>query len=159
MALNKNETRDLYRKLAKRYDLLVQILRLFGLKLEQCRQDTIRALALKPGDSVVELGCGTGLNFAHVQQAVGSEGKIIGVDLTGAMLDVARERIAREGWSNIELVQADLAEWQFPIGVTGVYSTLALTLVPDYDMIIKRASHALKPEGRLAVLDMKKPVG
>jgi demethylmenaquinone methyltransferase/2-methoxy-6-polyprenyl-1,4-benzoquinol methylase len=159
MALNKIETRDLYRKRAKRYDLAVQIYRLFGFKLEQYRQDTIAALTLKPGDSVVELGCGTGLNFVYVQRAIGSEGKIIGVDLTDAMLDVARERVAREGWTNVELVQADLAEWKFPVGVSGVYSTLALTLVPEYDMIIERASRALKPEGRLAVLDMKEPAG
>jgi demethylmenaquinone methyltransferase/2-methoxy-6-polyprenyl-1,4-benzoquinol methylase len=88
---------------------------------------------------------------------IGLEGKIIGVDLTDAMLDVARERVAREGWTNVELVQADLAEWRFPVGISGVYSTLALTLVPEYDMIIERASRALKPEGRLAVLDMKEP--
>lgn len=159
MALNKIETRDLYRRRAKRYDLAVQIYQLFGFRLEQHRQDTVAAVALKPRDSVVELGCGTGLSFASVQRAIGSKGKLIGVDLTDAMLDVARERVAREGWTNVELIQADLAEWQFPIGVSGGNSTLALTLVPEYDAIIERASRALKPEGRLAVLDMKEPAG
>lgn len=159
MALNKNEVRDLYRKRAKRYDLSAQIYLLFGFNVKQYRQDTISALALKPGDSVVELGCGTGLNFAYVQRAIGPRGKIIGVDLTDAMLDVARDRVARESWANVELVQADLAEWQFPLGVSGVYSTFALTIVPEYDMIIERAARALKPEGRLAVFDFKEPVG
>jgi len=159
MALTKDETRDLYRRRAKRYDRSVKIYRLLGFALERYRQDTISALALRAGDVVVELGCGTGLNFGHVQKAIGQEGKIIGVDLTDAMLDGARDRVAREGWTNVELVQADLAEWQFPPGVSGVYSTLALTLVPEYDTIIERACRALSPEGRLAVLDMKEPSG
>ena len=159
MVLSKNETRDLYRKRAGRYDLWVKIYPLFGFNVNQYRQDTISALALRPGDTVVELGCGTGLNFVYVQQAIGPTGKIIGVDLTDSMLDVARDRISKEGWTNVELVQADLAEWKFPVGVSGVFSTLAITLVPEYDMVIERASRALKPEGRLAILDMKEPKG
>jgi ubiquinone/menaquinone biosynthesis C-methylase UbiE len=159
VALSKKETRDLYRKRAKRYDLLVQIYPMFGFNVKQYRKDTVSALALRPGDFVVELGCGTGLNFAYVQRVIGPRGKIIGVDLADAMLDIARDRVAGERWSNVELVQADLGEWQVPRGVSGVYSTFALTLVPEYDMIIERASHALKPAGRLAVLDMKEPAG
>lgn len=159
MPLSKDETRDLYRRRAKRYDLSVQIYRLFGFDLERYRQDTITALALCPGDVVVELGCGTGLNFAYVQQEIGPQGKIIGVDLTDAMLDVARDRVTRERWTNVELVQADLAGWQFPDGISGVYSTLALTLVPEYDTIIERASRAMRAGRRLAVLDMKEPEG
>jgi len=159
MALTKEETRDLYRRRAGRYGRSVQIYRLFGFDLERYRRDAISTLALCPGDVVVELGCGTGLNFGHVQKAIGPEGKIIGVDLTDAMLDEARNRVAREHWTNVELVHADLSEWQFPSGVSGVYSTLALTLVPEYDTIIERASRALRPEGRLAILDMREPSG
>ena len=159
MTFSKDETRDLYRRRAKRYDLSVQIYRLFGFDVERYRQDTITALALCPGDVVVELGCGTGLNFAYVQQEIGPQGKIIGVDLTDAMLDVARDRVTRERWTNVELVQADLAGWQFPDGISGVYSTLALTLVPEYDTIIERASRAMRAGRRLAVLDMKEPEG
>ncbi|MCK4900083.1 MAG: methyltransferase domain-containing protein [Anaerolineales bacterium] len=159
MPLSKGETRELYRRRAKRYDLSVQIYRLLGFDVERYRQDTITALALCPGDVVVELGCGTGLNFAYVQQEIGPQGKIIGVDLTDAMLDVARDRVTRERWTNVELVQADLAGWQFPDGISGVYSTLALTLVPEYDTIIERASRAMRAGRRLAVLDMKEPEG
>lgn len=159
MVLSKNETRDLYRKRAKQYDLWVQVYPLFGVDMNRYRRETISALALKSGDTVVELGCGTGLNFVYLQQAVGSMGKIIGVDLTDSMLDVARDRIAKERWKNIELVHSDLSEWKFPASVSAVFSTLALTLVPEYDRIIERASCALQPEGRLAVLDLKVPVG
>jgi ubiquinone/menaquinone biosynthesis C-methylase UbiE len=157
LMLSKDETRELYRRRAKRYDLLSQLYRLSGFNINRYRQDTISALGLCPGDQVVELGCGTGLNFEYVQRIIGPEGSIVAVDLTDAMLDVARCRVAREHWTNVEIVQADLAEWQFPVGVSAVYSTLAITLVPEYDEIIKRASRALRPGGSLAVLDMKEP--
>jgi demethylmenaquinone methyltransferase/2-methoxy-6-polyprenyl-1,4-benzoquinol methylase len=159
MTLSKNETRDLYRRRARRYDLAVRIYPLFGFDLNRYRRDTVAALALRPGDTAVELGCGTGLNFEVVQAAIGPAGKLIGVDLTDAMLAVARERVRKAGWTNVELVQADLAEWPFPAGVGGVYSTLALTLVPEYDAVIARAARALRPEGRLAVFDMREPAG
>ncbi|MEP7187692.1 MAG: methyltransferase domain-containing protein [Roseiflexaceae bacterium] len=131
---------------------------LVGFDMERYRQDTIAALGLSRGDTVVELGCGTGLNFGYVQRAIGPEGTIIGVDLTDSMLDVARTRVAREGWANVELIQADVAQWQYRSEIAGVYSTLALTLVAEYDMVIQRASQALKPGGRFAILDMKEPI-
>lgn len=159
MALSKTETRDLYRKRAKRYDLTVLVYRLFGFRLRRYRQDTVSALALKPGDTVVELGCGTGLNFEYVQRAIGPTGRLIAVDLTDAMLELARARAAKEGWSNVEFVQADMAEWRPPTGIHAAYSTLALTLVPEYDRIVQRASEALAPGGKFAVLDMKDPEG
>ncbi|WP_299069599.1 methyltransferase domain-containing protein, partial [Accumulibacter sp.] len=92
--LNKDETRNLYRRRAKRYDLSIQLYRLFGFEMDRYRQDAISALGLAPGDQVVELGCGTGLNFEYVQRIIGPEGKIVAVDLTDAMLDVARCRVA-----------------------------------------------------------------
>ena len=157
MALNKFEIRNLYRKRASRYDLSVQIYRLIGFDMRRYRHDTITSLELGSGDLVVELGCGTGLNFENVQRRIGPKGKIIGVDLTDSMLDVARTRVVHEGWANVELVQADVAEWDMPQDVDGMFSTLALTLVPEYDYVIEKASRALSKGGRLAVFDMKEP--
>ena len=106
---------------------------------------------------MVELGCGSGLNFDHVERRIGPQGRLIGVDLTDAMLQVARKRVAREGWPNVELVQMDIARWLIPDGVDAIFSTFALTLVPEYDQVIRRASQALRHGGRMAVLDMKAP--
>lgn len=159
LALTRIQTRDLYRRRARRYDATVRLLRLLGIDLERYRCDTMAALDLKPGDVVVELGCGTGLNFAHVQRKIGPTGRLIGVDLTDAMLQVAAQRISHAGWRNVELVQADLAEWFMPDGVDAAFSTLALTLVPEYDHVIRQASRALRPGGKMAVLDMKDPQG
>src|SRR5215467_6410267 len=98
----------LYQKQAKDYDKS-------GIhELEPWRKEAVKRLHLKPGDLVVDIGCGTGLNFALLQEAVGETGRIIGVDLTDAMLEQARLRIAREGWKNVELVQADASSYAFP---------------------------------------------
>lgn len=158
MALSKDETRDLYRKRAKRYDWSVLIFRLFGFNLDLYRRTTIESLALDPGDTVVEIGCGTGLNFEYVQSRIGPDGVLIGVDLTDAMLRVASERVARRGWTNVELVQSDVAGWRMPNGVDAFYSTLALTLVPEYDQVIRNAARALRLRGRVAVFDLKQPM-
>jgi demethylmenaquinone methyltransferase/2-methoxy-6-polyprenyl-1,4-benzoquinol methylase len=157
MTLNKNETRDLYRRRAAGYDLAVWIYRLFGFRIRHYRRVTVASLALKPGDTVVEIGCGTGLNFRYLQEAVGGEGKVIGVDLTDAMLEIARERIHREGWTDIDLVQSDAAQYEFPQGVSGIFSTLAITLIPEYDAVIQNGAQALRSGGRFAVFDMKQP--
>lgn len=157
MTLNKQEMDALYRKRAARYDLAIWIYQLFGFRMDWYRQLSVDALQLRPGDAVIELGCGTGLNFPLLRRAVGAEGRIIGVDLTDAMLDKARSRVRRADWHNVDLVQADVSAYAFPAGVAGVLSTFAITLVPEYDEVICAASRALKRGGRLAVFDLKKP--
>ena len=62
---------------------------MIGFRLYHYRKLTIEFLDLKRGDTVVELGCGTGLNFPLLQQRIGDEGKIIGVDITDKMLENA----------------------------------------------------------------------
>ena len=159
MTLNTTETINLYRKRAQRYDVAILVYRLAGFHIDQYRRDTITALALQPGDTVVELGCGTGLNFPLIEDAIGPQGRLIGVDLTDAMLAQAQKRVQAAGWQNVELVQTDLAHFDFPDDVAGILSTLAITLVPAYDEVIRTGAAALKPGGRLAVMDFKRPDG
>jgi SAM-dependent methyltransferase len=71
------------------------------------RARAVAALDLSPGDTVVEMGCGTGANLPHLRRAVGPGGHVVGIDLTGPLLARARERIAREGWANVHVVQGD----------------------------------------------------
>lgn len=105
----------------------------------------------------VDIGCETGLNFALLQEAIGPEGRIIGVDLTGAMLEQARLRVAAHGWKNVELVQADATHYQFPTRVDGTLSTFALTFVPDGARVIQNGCRVLAPGRRWVVLDMAWP--
>jgi ubiquinone/menaquinone biosynthesis C-methylase UbiE len=138
----------LYQKQAKDYDQR-------GIHgLDAFRREAVRRLYLKRGDLVVDLGCGTGLNFPWLQQVVGPQGRIIGVDLTDAMLEQARRRVATAGWKNVELVQADAASYAFPAQVNGILSTFALTFLPQAQLVIQNGCRALAPLGRWVVLDM-----
>ncbi len=157
MSADKGALRDLYRQRAPHYDHAVAAYRLLGLRERRYRRDTVESLSLKPGDTVVDLACGTGLNFPLLEEAVRREGRIIGVDLSDAMLEKARDRVVAAGWGNIELVQADIAEYVFPCQVAGILSTFAMCLLPEFDDTIHRAASALGPGGRLAILDIKSP--
>lgn len=157
MALSKETIRNLYRERAKRYDITANLYYLLGFRVAKYRKMAVSELRLKPGDTAVEIGCGTGLNFRYVRQCIGDAGQLIALDLTDAMLEQARARVQRHGWQNIRLAQTDAAEYSFPADVSGVLSTFALTLVPEYQTVIERASHALVKGGRFVVLDLKRP--
>lgn len=157
MALNNREIIAIYTKRAKRYDFTAQLYYLLGFREWAYREKAVKALAAKRGDTVVEIGCGTGLNFGLIQNEIGREGKIIGVDLTDAMLAGAQERVRRNGWSNVELRQSDAATFQFPQTVDGIISTFALTHVAAFEEVIRAGSEALKPGRRFVILDFKLP--
>lgn len=157
MALTKDSLQDLYRKRAGAYDFSANLYYLIGFRETRYRKQAITELKLGSGNTVVEVGCGTGLNFKYLQRALGESGRLIGVDLTDAMLDQARDRIDKNGWQNVELVRCDAADYAFPKNINGVISSFALTLVPEFEAILERASQALDPGGRLVILDLKLP--
>ena len=142
-----------YDRAVRRFDVFAR----FGFSISGWRRAAISALGLKPGDTVVDVGCGTGLNFPLLNQTVSSHGRIIGVDLSDAMLTQARQVVAANQWANVQLVCADAAQFEFPSHVDAVLSTYALTLVPDCGLIVSNACEALAPGGRIAVLDMAWP--
>ncbi|MBN2083904.1 MAG: class I SAM-dependent methyltransferase [Anaerolineales bacterium] len=154
---SKQEILDFFRDQACRYDRGVWAYRLMGIDEGRFRRETVRALALARGDTVIDLACGTGLNFPLLQKAVGASGKIIGVDLSPEMLGRARRRVETAGWRNVELVEADLNAYDFPAGTAGMLSTFSMYLVPDPEDVIRRGAAALRPGGRLAILDAKYP--
>jgi ubiquinone/menaquinone biosynthesis C-methylase UbiE len=157
MADPKQEVLDYFRNQAGRYDWGVWAYRLMGIDEGRYRRNTVRALALSPGDTVIDLACGTGLNFPLLQKAVGASGKIIGVDISPEMLEQARRRVEKKGWRNVELAEADLEAYAFPPGTAGMLSTFSMYLVPDSETVIRRGAAALRPGGRLAILDAKLP--
>lgn len=157
MALTKTQLRDLYRTRAANYDFTANLYYLIGFREVKYRKQAVSALGLTPGDTVIEIGCGTGLNFPYLLEAIGETGRLIGVDLTDAMLEKAREKIHCNGWQNVELVETDAARYEFPDGIQGILSTFALTLVPEYEQVINHAAHALASGGRLVIADFKKP--
>jgi demethylmenaquinone methyltransferase/2-methoxy-6-polyprenyl-1,4-benzoquinol methylase len=148
---------ETYRRSAKHYDMTSRLYPVPGYPQRAQRLRAVQALGLRPGDTVVDIACGTGLNFALLEQAIGPGGRIVGVDLTDAMLAQAQQRIETNGWSNVSLVQADAAAFDFPTEVDAILSTYALSQVPECGDVIAHGAAALSRGGRWVVLDLKLP--
>jgi ubiquinone/menaquinone biosynthesis C-methylase UbiE len=146
-----------YRKKAKHYDITSRLYPAPGYPQRTQRLRAIQALDLHPGDHVIDIACGTGLNFPLIEQAIGPDGRITGVDLTDAMLTQAHHRINTNGWNNINLVQSDAATFDFPTDTDAILSTYALTQVPGCAEVITHGAAALRAGRRCAVLDLKIP--
>ena len=146
-----------YRKKAKHYDTTSRLYPVPGYPQKAQRVRAVQALRLRPGDRVVDVACGTGLNFSPIERAIGPEGRIVGVDLTDAMLAQAQHRIETNGWRNVSLVQADAADFDFPTKVDGIVSTYALSHVSECGDVIAHGADALSRRGRWVVLDLKAP--
>ncbi len=144
---------ETYRKRARHYDISSH----FYSPQWAYRRRAIQALGLRPGDGVVEIACGTGFNFSLIEQEIGPEGRIVGVDLTDAMLAQAQHRIEANGWRNVSLVQADAAEFEFPTGVDAILATYPHALLPKSGQVIANGAAALSAGGRWVVLDLKIP--
>lgn len=123
----------------------------------------VKLLDLQPGDTVLDVGCGTGLNFAHLVDAVGATGRVVGVDRSPDMLRVARRRIARRGWESVSVVQVDATEFTLAdLGgrrVDAALSTYAMSVIDDAAAAWARIRAVLKPNGRVCIVDMQEPTG
>jgi SAM-dependent methyltransferase len=73
---------------------------------EPLRREAIDALALRPGEVVIDVGCGTGLSLPALHQAVAGRGQVIGIEQSPEMIDLARQRVAANGWRRVRLVEA-----------------------------------------------------
>jgi len=143
-----------YQNWAKVYEWLTPIY-LLGNE-NRLRTETIDSLHLLPGQTVLDIACGTGRNFPLILERIGPAGKLIGVDYTAAMLDRARERIEREGWQNVELIQGDAALIDLKRKFDAALCTLAIGVIPDYRGALGRMVAHVKPGGWLAIGDAKR---
>ena len=148
---------ETYRKKAKHYDITSRLYPVPGYPQRTQRLRVVQALGLRTGGTVIDMACGTGLNFPLLQKAVGPGGRIVGVDLPDAMLARAQDQIKANGWSNVSLVQADAAGFDFPAEVDAILSTYALTQVPECAEVIAHGAAALSAGGRWVVPDLKVP--
>ena len=157
MRLSLQEIRQVYDLHAIHYDLALKLYRLIGLNAAAYRARAVELLQFSHGDSVVDLGCGTGLSFPLLLDKIGPEGRLIGVDLSDEMLTRAARRAEDSGWDNVELVNEDIATFEYPHPLSGIIAVGSFGYITDLEAVIEKAARALTPDGRMVILDGKLP--
>jgi phosphatidylethanolamine/phosphatidyl-N-methylethanolamine N-methyltransferase len=133
-----------YENIAWGYDLV------FGPILHPGRLDAIRRMGIKPGDRVLEVGVGTGLN-ANLYPP---DCAVTGIDLSSSMLEKARERVSRKGVRNVRLLQMDAANLKFADDSFDiVYAPYVISVVPDPVAVTREMRRVCRPGGRIAIVN------
>jgi len=123
------------------------------------RVRAIELLDLAPGATVLDIGCGTGLNHPLLAERIGPTGRIVGVDASESMLAQAARRTCVAG---IELVQADVADLGAVLAghrFDAVIATYALSIIEDWRSAWEQSMELLAPGGRAAIVDLAMPTG
>jgi phosphatidylethanolamine/phosphatidyl-N-methylethanolamine N-methyltransferase len=133
-----------YEKLSKVYDLI------FGPTLHPGRLVAIERMGIQPGDRILEVGVGTGINTSLYPRNC----HMTGVDLSSSMLEKARERVAREGLRNVRLLDMDAQNLTFADGSFDiVYAPYLVSVVPDPVQVAREMRRVCKPGGKIIVLN------
>ena len=118
-------------------------------------------LKLQTGDAVLDVGCGRGELLRLLREAVGTKGRVVGVDYSPGMVQRARARVDHEGWRNVEVYRADASQPAFgdPAingqGFDAAISTFAISAMPNVEAAVHNVHAVLRPGGRFFVLDVR----
>lgn len=116
----------------------------------------VTALALEPGETVLDFGCGAGGAFPALRHAVGSRGHVVGLDYSPRMLALAGAVVAEHHWDNVEVRRGDASSTVLEPGrYDAAVAGYALSAVPDLGTAVQHLHAAIRPGGRVFVGDMQ----
>jgi phosphatidylethanolamine/phosphatidyl-N-methylethanolamine N-methyltransferase len=143
-AVENDFVEGVYDKLAKVYDLT------FGPTLHPGRLQAIQRMDIQPGERVLEVGVGTGINLSLYPKNC----SVTGIDFSGSMLEKARERVSRKGLRNIRLLQMDAGDLKFADDSFDiVYAPYLISVVPDPVKVAREMRRVCRPGGRIIFLN------
>lgn len=143
-AVENDFVEGVYDKLAKVYDLI------FGPTLHPGRLQAIERMAIQPGERVLEVGVGTGINLSLYPQ----DCEVTGIDFSSSMLEKARERVARKDIQRVRLLQMDAADLKFADNSFDiVYAPYLISVVPDPVKVAREMRRVCRPGGRIIFLN------
>lgn len=131
---------------------------------KKARQYAIKELHIEKGQTILNVPCGTGVNFKYFNEYLNGSGLIIGIDLSSGMLEQAKKKIKKNNWTNIKIELNDATKidsnWlknyskqNQPLEIDSIFFDLGLSGFPDWEKIIDNAISILKPNGRIVILD------
>jgi demethylmenaquinone methyltransferase/2-methoxy-6-polyprenyl-1,4-benzoquinol methylase len=147
---------------SRRYDRIAGFIPLFDRLLflpPSLRAQAVARMGLRRGDSVLDLGCGTGTNLSRLRQAVGPSGHVFGIDISPGMLRRAKALRSANHWRNVELSECDAADYTASRPLDGVLMSLSYNTMPNHRAVLRRAWQQLRPGGRIVIMDAKLPPG
>ena len=146
---NHQRITEFYRRHAAGYDASAE-------RTMALRRRTIDRLALQPGQTVLDVGCGTGLSFPLLLERIGATGTVIGVEASPDMLGLARARCAAAGWPNVTLIEADIAGAVLPRAADAVLFNYTHDVVRS-TAALRNIFRQTRPGARVAAAGIKHP--
>ncbi len=143
-AVENDFVEGVYEKLAKVYDLT------FGPTLHPGRLIALERMGIRPGDKILEVGVGTGINASLYPRNC----HVTGIDFSAKMLDKARERVAKKGVTNVTLGEMDAANLTFADGSFDiVYAPYVISVVSDPLRVVREMHRVCRPGGKIVILN------
>ncbi|MFC1846003.1 class I SAM-dependent methyltransferase [Chloroflexota bacterium] len=127
------------------------------------RKVAVKALHLQPCFTVLDIGCGTGLNLELIMNEIGSDGTLVGIDSSTKMLKRSLQKVYRNSWRNVHLIQLDARKLtrNYLEAITGssividsIICTLGFSVFPDWQAVFERSFDLLERGGSYCVMDI-----
>jgi demethylmenaquinone methyltransferase/2-methoxy-6-polyprenyl-1,4-benzoquinol methylase len=122
------------------------------------RRRVVGMLDLRPGQTVLDVACGTGLSLPLLREAVGASGRVLGVEVSPEMMARARARVAQEGWRNVELIEAAAEDARLDASLDAVLFNYTHDVLQSPRALQNLLSFA-RPGARVALAGIKHPRG
>lgn len=147
-------------RLRKKYDGMARAYAATGQLIAAHRQQASAALGVQPGERILDLACGPGVNFKSILKDLGTGGLLVGLDYSSGMLEQAQQRVKRNEWSNVTPLLGDAARMPFSdCAFDRVLGSYSFSVIPGYQHALEEVARVLKPGGTLVVIDGKQSTG